>query len=83
MADRPFRPTRPSAVKSSAAAEAAKLTKGKQTRLSIRVDPSTHRSIRRTAALSDKKIKRFVLDALAAHGVEIAEADRLDDSDDT
>ena len=78
---RPLRPVRPSAVK----AAAAKFSQDKQRRLSIRVAPETLRSLRRKAVLSDRTVKRFVLDALAAQGVEIADSDRIDDdeSDDT
>jgi len=78
---RPLRPVRPSAAK----AAAEKFTQDKQRRLSIRVSPETLRSLRRKAVLSDRTVKRFVLDALAAQGVEIAESDRVDDdeSDDT
>lgn len=79
MADRPIRPTRPSAVK-PVATQASKFT-GEQVRLSIRVDRSTLRSIRRTAALADKTIKRFVLDSLREQGVEVAEQDTNDTSD--
>lgn len=92
MADRPIRPTvaspavpvksgrpvRPSAAK----AAAVKFTQNKQRRLSIRVAPETLRSLRRKAVLSDRTVKRFVLDALAAQGVEIADSDRIDDDDD-
>jgi uncharacterized protein (DUF1778 family) len=74
-----MRPTRPSAAK-PLTPQAAKFT-DPQVRLSIRVDKSTLRSIRRSAVLSDKTIKRFVLDALRAQGVEIAEQDANDTTD--
>jgi len=79
VADRPIRPTRPSAVK-PIAAQASKFV-DEQVRLSIRVSRSTLRSIRRTSALADKTIKRFVLDAVRAQGVEVAEQDTNDTND--
>lgn len=81
MSNPPFRPTRPTQTKASASAEAAKFTATAPVRLSIRVDPSTLRSIRRSAVLADKTIKRFVLDALRSQGVEVAEHDITDTKD--
>lgn len=75
--ERSIRPVRPSAVR----AAAAKFTQDKPRRLSIRVSRETLRSLRRKAVLSDKTVKRFVLDAIAAQGVEIADSDRVDDGD--
>lgn len=67
MSKTPLRPMRPSALKVDAAAEAAKFSApAVASRLSIRVSRETLRSIRKKAVLSDKKIKRFVLDALIA-----------------
>jgi len=77
-----FRPTRPTEAKAEAAATAAKFTAAAPVRLSIRVDSSTLRSIRRAAVLADKTIKRFVMDALRAQGVEVAEQD-INDTNDT
>lgn len=70
---------RPSAVK-PIAAQASKFAEP-QVRLSIRVDKSTLRSVRRAAVMADKTIKRYVLDALRAQGVEVAEPDINDTSD--
>lgn len=82
MSKTPLRPMRPSALKVDAAAEAAKFSApAVASRLSIRVSRETLRSIRKKAVLSDKKIKRFVLDALIAQGVEVAPQD-LTDTDD-
>jgi hypothetical protein len=79
----PLRPTRPSAAKVNAVAEAAKFAApAVESRLSIRVSRETLRSIRKKAVLSDRKIKRFVLDALIAQGVDVAAQD-LTDTDDT
>jgi uncharacterized protein (DUF1778 family) len=77
-----LRPVRPSARKDAAAVEAAKFSApAGESRLSIRVSRETLRSIRKTAVLSDKKIKRFVLDALIAQGVEVAAQDLTDTQD--
>lgn len=83
MSKTPLRPMRPSALKVDAAAEAAKFSApATVSRLSIRVSRETLRSVRKKAVLSDKSIKRFVLDALISQGVEVAAQD-LTDTDDT
>jgi hypothetical protein len=74
-----FAPERPTQTK--AASAAAKFTAGKESRLSIRIELSTRKSIRRTAVLADKTVKRFVMEALAAAGVDVA-AEDLQDRDD-
>jgi uncharacterized protein (DUF1778 family) len=74
-----LRPRRPSAAK-PITSQAAKFV-AQEVRLSIRIDKATLRNIRRSAVMDDKTIKRFVLEALRAQGVEIAEQDLHDTRD--
>lgn len=77
-AERPIRPTRPSAE--DPVAPAKKFT-GQPARLSIRVDEETLRSVHKAAVNDDETVKRFVLLALREKGVTIGATDLVDDGD--
>jgi hypothetical protein len=75
------RPVRPSAQRAEDRAAERILNGKRERRLSLRVHPDTLASMNLEAAKAKKKGKRFVLDALAAAGVELHPDDATGDGE--